>query len=124
MPLKKECQPLTAFTYEGRQYMFARAPFGLKPLTSIFQRGMSTLFYDLDYMGNYVDDILIASDTIDQHIMYAKTVITCLTEAQLIINQEKSKFLLTRVLLLGFNVDANGMSINVEKIANVQDWTI
>ena len=122
MPVDKDSQPLTAFTYNGKQYMFARAPFGLKPLTSIFQRGMSHLLGDLHYAGVYVDDIIIFSDTIEEHLAHVSVVIARLTEAKLIINREKSKFLSTEVLLLGFIVNEKGRSINTEKIANVQSW--
>jgi hypothetical protein len=49
-------------------------------------------------------------------------VISRLTEVKLIVNREKSKFLSTEVLLLGFIVNEHGRSINTEKIANVQSW--
>jgi len=35
LPIHKEDRPLTAFTHNGVQYMFKKAPFGLKPLYSI-----------------------------------------------------------------------------------------
>lgn len=122
MPVDKKSQPLTAFTYNGIQYMFARAPFGLKPLTSIFQRGMSHLLGDLHYCGIYVDDIIVFSKTIDERLAHVKVVIQRLTEAKLIINREKSKFLSTEVILLGFVVNEHGRRVNSEKLANVQAW--
>ena len=122
MPVDEKSQPYTAFTYSGRQYMFARAPFGLKPLTSIFQRAMSQLLGDLHYCGIYVDDIIIYSKTIEEHVVHVQNVIQRLTEAKLIINREKSRFLSTQVVLLGFVVNKDGRSINREKLANVHVW--
>ena len=58
MKIKEESQELTAFTYDNRQYKFARAPFGLKPLTSIFQRGLSELFSDVNFTDNFVNNII------------------------------------------------------------------
>ena len=124
LPLEKESQPYTAFKHNNKQYMFARAPFGLKPMTSIFQRGMSQLLGDLHFVGVYVDDIVIYSHTIEEHLEHVKLVINRLTKAKLIINREKSNFLRTQVLLLGFVIDANGRRINPEKIANIKMGTI
>jgi hypothetical protein len=122
MPVDEASQPLTAFTYNGKQYMFARAPFGLKPLTSIFQRGMSQLLGDLHYGDNYVDDIISYSHEASDHLTHVITMVKRLTEAGLIINREKCNFLSTEVLLLGFIVNEDGRRINTEKIANVQSW--
>ena len=102
MPIDKESQELTAFTYGNKQYKLARAPFGLKPLTSIFQRAMSELFRDLNYAENYVNDIIIHSKDSESHLAHVTTVVKRLTEVGLIINQEKCHFMSTEVLLLGF----------------------
>lgn len=122
MPVDPKSQPLTAFSYGGKQYMFARAPFGLKPLTSIFQRGMSRLLGDLPYVGIYVDDIIIFSKTKEDHLVHVQVVLERLTEAKLIVNREKSHFMSTEVLLLGFIVNEFGKKINYEKLANVHLW--
>lgn len=122
LPLAEESQPLTAFTYNAKQYMFARAPFGLKPMTSIFQRGMTYILGDLAYVCIYVDDIVIFSRTKEEHLQHVKIVIDRLTKAKLIINREKSKFLCTQIVLLGFVIDKHGRRINPEKVANISAW--
>jgi hypothetical protein len=122
LPLDEKSQPYTAFTYNNLQYMFARAPFGLKPMTSIFQRGMAQILGDLHFVAVYVDDIVIFSNTMEEHLEHVNAVIERLTKARLIINKEKSHFLRTQVVLLGFLVDANGKRINPEKVANVKTW--
>jgi len=122
LPLDEKSRPYTAFVYNNVQYMFARAPFGLKPMTSIFQRGMAHLLGDLPFVAVYVDDIVIFSDTVEKHKEHVRLVIERLTKAKLIINKEKSHFLRTQVVLLGFLVDANGKRINPEKVANVSSW--
>ncbi|GJJ69208.1 hypothetical protein EMPS_01554 [Entomortierella parvispora] len=89
LALTKESQPLTAFMHNGKQYMFARAPFGLKPMTSIFQRGMSLILGDLPFVAVYVDDIVIFSDTAEEHREHVREVIKRLTKANLILNPDK-----------------------------------
>jgi len=122
MPLDPASQPLTAFTYNGKQYMFAKAPFGLKPLTSIFQRGMSQLLGDLHFGDNFVDDLLMQSHNKPDHLAHVSTVIKRLTAVGLIINREKSNFLKTEILLLGFIVNKKGRRIDPKKLANVHSW--
>jgi cleavage and polyadenylation specificity factor subunit 1 len=97
-----------------------RAPFGLKPMTSIFERGMSHILGDLHFVAVYVDDIVIFSHSMEEHLEHVKLVIDRLTKAKLIINQKKSHFLRTQVVLLGFMVDSNGRRINPDKVANVR----
>ena len=59
---------------------------------------------DLDYVAVYVDDIVIFSMSFEEHIDHVKEVIDRLTKSNLIINKEKSHFLCTQVVLLGFVV--------------------
>jgi hypothetical protein len=47
LPIDKDDRKLTAFTYNGKQYIFKKGPFGLKPLSSLFQRGMLHILGDL-----------------------------------------------------------------------------
>jgi hypothetical protein len=85
LPLDEKSQPLTAFMHDNRQYMFARAPFGPKPMTSIFQRGMSHILGDLPFVAVYVDDIVIFSHSIEVHSEHVRIVIDRLTKAKLIV---------------------------------------
>jgi hypothetical protein len=87
--------------HDGQQYMFARAPFGLNPMTSIFQRGVSLILGDLPFVAVYVDDIVIFSDTAEEHRVHVQTVLDRLTHANLIINQENAAFSVPRPFSLG-----------------------
>ena len=122
LPLSEESQPLTAFMHDGKQYMFARAPFGLKPMTSIFQRGMSLILGDLSFVAVYVDDIVIFSDTAEEHREHVREVIKRLTASNLILNPDKCNFFSTEVILLGFIINEFGRRIVPEKVANIQSW--
>lgn len=48
--------------------MFKKAPFGLKPLSSPFQRGMNHLIGDLPFVCSFIDDIVILSRNRKEHI--------------------------------------------------------
>lgn len=118
----KEEQMLTAFTHRGTQYMFKRAPFGLKPLTSHFQRGMTRILGDLPFVLVFVDDIVIFSKTRAEHAEHVKCVLERLTEANLIVNPDKCHFYATQIVLLGFVVDLKGKRVDPSKLANIEQW--
>jgi hypothetical protein len=122
LPIHEDDRPLTAFTHNGVQYMFKKAPFGLKPLSSLFQRGMSRILGDLEFVRNFIDDILIASKDRQDHLNHVKIVIERLNKAMLIINTDKCKFYSTQVSLLGFIISTNGRRVDPNKLVNIADW--
>jgi hypothetical protein len=108
--------------HNGKQYMFKKAPFGLKPLSSLFQRGMSRILGDLDFVRNFIDDILIASRHREEHLQHVRCVLERLTAAKLIINTDKCNFYSTQVALLGFIIDIHGKRVDPKKLVNIDDW--
>jgi transposase InsO family protein len=115
-------QVKTSFTWQGVQYMFRGAPFGLKTLTSIFQRVMSQLLHDLDFVIIFIDDILIFSADADLHAQHVKTVIERLTSANLTLNLKKCRFACLKVQVLGHIISEAGIELDPSKSANALDW--
>ncbi|SAL97322.1 hypothetical protein, partial, partial [Absidia glauca] len=72
-------QHKTTFTsVDGLQYMFRGCPFGLKPISSKFQRVMTSLFSQNpfhSYVATFVDDIVIYSASPEQHAHHVRSVI-------------------------------------------------
>jgi hypothetical protein len=101
--------------------MFKKAPFGSKPLSSLFQRGMSRILGDLPFVLNFIDDIVIFSKT-REHAAHVKLVIERLNEAKLIINKSKRNFFSTQISLLGFIVNLTGKEVYPTKLANIHEW--
>lgn len=61
-PIKPEDRHKTAFTApHGMRYMFKGCPFGLKPISSKFQRVMDKLFRDLPYVNTAISPIGVKS---------------------------------------------------------------
>ncbi|SAL96225.1 hypothetical protein, partial, partial [Absidia glauca] len=114
----------TTFTHRNTQYMFQGCPFGLKPLSSKFQRVTSSLLNEMDFATSFIDDIVVYSKTIDEHARHVKVVIEKLTSVNLILNPNKCHFAQKSVYLLGFCVSAKGLSLDTRKVTNVQSWPI
>lgn len=63
------------FSILGQQYRWVGAPFGLKVLPNIFQATMGTLFNNLPFVQCFIDDIVIFSKNMDEHIQHVQEVI-------------------------------------------------
>ena len=124
LPVKKDDQKITAFTWNNVHYKFCGAPFGLKILTSIFQRIMMRLFHDLSFVQIYVDDILIMSNSHEEHLIQLQEVIKRLTNANLTINQKKCRFAYFKLNILGHSISSKGIEIDKHKITNVLNFPI
>ena len=119
----KPDRPKTAFKVEGfPQLMFRGCPFGLKPISSTFQRTMDIVFANMTYVKTFVDDIIIFSNNIEEHAQHVASAIDKLTSVNLILNPDKCHFAQKSVYLLGFCISQQGKSLDTRKVTNVQDW--
>lgn len=118
--------PKTAFTVEHGHFEFVRMPFGLKNAPSTFQRVMDNVLQGLQ--GKiclvYMDDIIIFSTSLQEHIINLKTVFERLREANFKIQLDKSEFLHKEVSFLGHVVTSEGVKPNPEKIHAVKNFPI
>ena len=85
-------------------------PFGLSNATATFQRLMSRVLMDVaQSYGNlvmcYVDDVIIATGTVDEHIDRIGEVLSCLRRAGLNCKSSKCGFLKCSIKYLGRFVD-------------------
>jgi len=66
--------PKTAFSTKHGHYEYTRIPFGLKNARATFLRCMNNLLEDLIYKDClvYLDDIIIYSTSLEEHIMSLK----------------------------------------------------
>uniref|UniRef100_A0ABD2WPB5 RNA-directed DNA polymerase n=1 Tax=Trichogramma kaykai TaxID=54128 RepID=A0ABD2WPB5_9HYME len=117
--IKEEHRHLTAFAVPGRGlYEWVRMAFGLAGAPATFQSLMDSIIGpDLEpYAFAYLDDIIVATSTFEQHKEVLADVLTRLTKAGLTINREKSHFCCQEVKYLGVLVDRDGYRPDPEKI--------
>lgn len=114
-------QPKTAFSTQFGHYEFYRMPFGLKTAPATFQRAMDNILKGLQgvHCMIYLDDIIIFSSTLEEHISKLTTVFQTLRKANLKIQLDKSEFFRKEVLYLGHTITKEGLKPNEDKVISV-----
>lgn len=123
--IAEEDRPKTAFTTQNGHYEFLRMPFGLKTAPATFQRTMDNVLRHLQGQClTYLDDIIVYSETLEEHYKRLNNVFNTLKEFQLKVQLDKSEFLKQKVLYLGHIISEEGLKPNDEKIKSVLNYPI
>jgi RNase H-like domain found in reverse transcriptase/Reverse transcriptase (RNA-dependent DNA polymerase) len=85
-------------------------PFGLRNAVQTFQRLMDHVFRHLPFCFCYLDDHLIASRTLDEHLQHLRTYFQLLQDNGLQFNPAKCVFVVVEVDFLGHRVSTAGIS--------------
>ena len=123
--MDEESKKYTAFVSQlGKTLVYNRLSFGLKNAPSIFTRAISWTLDPLRQYGifNFVDDVIIATDDIDSHILAIRLFLKRMAETGWKIKIEKSSILKTEVLFLGFIISAEGVKPDPERIKIYAEW--
>ena len=116
--------PKTAFRTRYGHYEFLVLPFGLTNAPATFMHLMHQTFRSfLDhFVIVFLDDILIYSRTLDEHIGHVRQVMQVLRDQKLYAKESKCEFFRSEVEFLGHIVGRNGMRMMEDKIAAVTAW--
>lgn len=113
-------RPLTAFVVPNRGlFQFKRMPFGLHNAPATWQRLMDeVLGPELEpHVFVYLDDIVIVTQTFEQHLIVLEEVLRRLSDANITISWDKCQFCRKEMRYLGYVVDARGLQVDREKVA-------
>ena len=116
--------PKTAFRTRYGQFEFTVMLFGLTNVPTTFMDLMHRVFqpYLDQFVVVFVDDILIYSQSEQDHEDHLRIVLQALRDHQLYAMFSKCEFWLTEVRFLGHVVSASGVSVDPEKVEAVMSW--
>jgi len=101
-------------------------PFGLKNAPATFQHFINDVLSDYldDFVISYIDDILIFSNTIEEHHVHVKKVLKKLLENNLYVKLEKCEFDKSETTFLGYVLSKDGLKMDKEKVKAILDWPV
>ena len=116
----------TAFRVPFGLYEFTRMPFGLANAPGTFQRVMEQCLGDMNLseLLIYLDDILVYSSTVEEHLQRLDKVFTKLRDFGLKIKGKKCSLFRCEVNYLGHVINAQGIGVDRDKIQRIQDWPV
>ena len=117
----------TAFTCSGKGlYEWLRLPFGLKNAPSFFVQMMDITLADLlfNICLCYIDDIIIFSNTFNEHIDRLNIVFERLIKTGLKLRLDKCRFFEDEILFLGHVVSEKGIRPSEDKIEAVKSYPV
>jgi Reverse transcriptase (RNA-dependent DNA polymerase) len=104
-------------------FEFVRMPFGLKNAGMTFQRLMDRILFDIPvYVFVYLDDMLIASRTKEEHLIHLHEVLGRLQDNGLVLNVAKCVWGQVEVEFLGHSVSAAGVAPLPGRVVALQSF--
>jgi len=121
-------QEKTAFvTHEGL-HEFRVMPFGLTNAPAAFQRLMQQVLMGLNpedghpFVSVYIDDIIVFSSSLEEHLHHLKLVLQKLEEVNLKLKPTKCQFLRQQVEYLGCVVTPEGLRTSERHVRAIQEF--
>ena len=112
----------TAITTPFSLFEFLRMPFGLRNAAQMFQRFMDQALRGLSFVYTYIDDVLIASATPEEHLEHLHTVFERLTANGIVVNPNKCVFGVEELDFLGHHIDRKGITPLQGKVQTVLNF--
>ena len=117
----------TAFIGPDSLYEWLVMPFGLSNAPSEFMRVMSDLLREhvkAGYCVVFIDDILIFSKDLTQHIRHLEKVLETIHKAGYRLKPDKCSFAHRSADFLGFSVDGEGVQMLSQKVDAICSWPL
>jgi hypothetical protein len=116
----------TAFRTRFGHYEYLVMPFGLMNAPATWQAYINNVLREYldDFVCVYMDDILIYSRTMEEHVEHVRKVLQALKKADLKIEPTKTEFNVQETTFVGYVVSTAGLKADPEKIQAIQDWPL
>ncbi|XP_050212403.1 uncharacterized protein LOC126663714, partial [Mercurialis annua] len=116
--------PKTTCVTRYGSYEFLVMPFGLTNAPATFCTLMNRVFQPfLDkFVVVYLDDIVVYSNTLEEHVDHLRQVFQVLRENELYVKKEKCDFAQKEVMFLGHIVGGGKLRMDKSKVQAIDEW--
>ncbi|XP_064458870.1 uncharacterized protein LOC135369139 [Ornithodoros turicata] len=114
--------PKTAVITPFGLFEFVKMPFGLRNAAQSFQRFINNVLRGLPFVCAYIDDLLIASASQEEHIVHLRQVFARLQDHGLVINVKKCSFGQSEAKFLGHHIDQHGVRPLETKVEAIREF--
>ena len=97
-------------------------PFGLRNAAQTFQRFIDQVLHGLHFCYAYIDELLIASRSPEEHQQHLWLVLERLREHGILINSAKCVFGVEQLDFLGHRVNSQGIRPLQQKVQVIRDF--
>ena len=124
--VEEEDKEKTAFSTTKGHYEFNKMPFGLTNAPATFQRLMECVLAGLtdEQCLIYIDDIIIFSQTFENHLQRLTNVFQRLRNSHLKLKPSKCQFAQAEVDYLGHIVSAQGVRTDPRKTKAIMEYPV
>ena len=122
IPVEPADVPKTAIVTPFCLSEFLRMPFGLRNAAQTFQRFIDQVLQGLHFCYAYIDDLLIASTSPEEHKQHLRLVLECLHNHGILINPAKCVWGAAQLDFLGHHVNAQGIYPLEDKVQVICDF--
>ena len=125
IPMAEESKDKTAFTTPFGLFEFQVMPFGLHSAPATFQRMINHVLRECwSFARSYLDDIVVFSNSWEEHLNHLCQVLECLQKAQLTVNMSKCQFGKIEVHYLGHVIGGGTVKPDPQKLEAVDNYPV
>ncbi|KAN0018532.1 hypothetical protein ACTFIU_011150 [Dictyostelium citrinum] len=122
LQIRKEDRFYTAFSFNGKLYQFKRAPFGMKNSPAYFNYWMQSIMEEFkEFARAYVDDIIIFSKSIEEHVEHMHKVLEKLRKEKVYLADNKAELFKSNVKFFGHMVSKEGFKPVLDKVEAINN---